>query len=310
MEFERPSILRPPSEWRSYYLPVTSGCSNNTCIFCTYHGSRLRLRDVEDVKREIDAVAFYLNEGRVLPGIPDIAYEIASRWDGQGVFLQDGDALVYPFPRMKEALEHLNLKLPSVERVASYATAQDILRRSSAELEELKRLKLGILYLGLESGDDVVLARVVKGVDSSQMIQAAKRVKDAGMLLSVMVILGVGGVERSKEHVIETSRVLSEMDPDYVGALTLSIVPGRPLHDEYQGGAFVPISPFESLKELVGIISESKFTDCFFSSMHASNYFSVRGKLPNGRDAMLATLNRVLERGDPSLLRPEFLRGH
>ena len=108
MSFERPEIIRPPSEWRSYYLPLTSGCSNNTCIFCGYYGRKLGIRKIEEVKEEINALALYRNSRLRLTNIAEIVYAIAQGWDGERIFLQDGDALVYPFPRLKEPLEYLN----------------------------------------------------------------------------------------------------------------------------------------------------------------------------------------------------------
>ncbi|MBN1644129.1 MAG: radical SAM protein [Dehalococcoidales bacterium] len=308
-EFQRPEIIRPPSEWRSYYLPLTAGCSNNSCTFCSNYGSKLQVRDIEDVKKEIDALALYLKNGVTLPEIHWIVYAIAREWDGKGVFLQDGDALVYPFSKMKEVLTYLNQKLPHVERVATYATTQDILRRSPDELKELRKLKLGIFYIGLETGSDELLKKIGKGVDSRQEIEAARRAKEAGILTSVSVILGIGGKENSEKHALETARVLSEMDPDYVGALTLTLVPGTPLYKDWQDGEISLITPFESLVELSIIIKNSNFTHCFFSSMHASNYFSVRGTLPQDKERMIAELERIIQQGDPALLRPEFLRG-
>jgi radical SAM superfamily enzyme YgiQ (UPF0313 family) len=309
MSFQRPEIIRPPSEWKSYFLPLTSGCSNNTCTYCNYYGCKLGVRDLAEVKKEIDAVALYLEKGVYLSGMPDIVYQISSRWDGERVFLQDGDALVYPIAKLKESLEYVNEKLPSVERIAAYATAQDILRLGINDLKALANLRLSILYMGLESGDDEVLQRIAKGVDSRQMIAACRRVKEAGILASVTVILGLGGIEGSEKHALATARVLSEMDPDYVGALTLTLVPETPLYQDYRQGGFSPISPYQSLQELATMIRNSRFTRCFFSSMHASNYFSVRGTLPQDEESMLHELESVIERGNPDLLRPEFLRG-
>jgi radical SAM superfamily enzyme YgiQ (UPF0313 family) len=203
----------------------------------------------------------------------------------------------------------LNEKLPDVERIATYATPQDILRRSVDELKELRQLKLGIFYTGLETGDDELLQKIGKGVSSDQVIEAGKRVKEAGITFSVTVILGLGGIEGSKKHVLETARVLTEIDPDYVGALTLTLVPGTPLYEQWERNEFHPLSPFQSLEELRLIIENSSFTNCFFSSMHASNYLSVRGKLPQDKERMLKQLDKVLAARDPALLRPEFLRG-
>jgi radical SAM superfamily enzyme YgiQ (UPF0313 family) len=309
MPFERPSVFRPPSERRSYYLPLTGGCANNTCTFCAFYGSKLQIRPLEDVKREIDALATYKSSGIRLAGVDEIVYAMAQYWDGRRLFLQDADALVYPFPKLKETLRYVNEKLPRLERIAAYATPQDILRLSLRELEELSRLKLGILYMGLESGDEAVLTHVGKGADYKQMVEAGRKVKKAGIVLSATVILGLGGVEMSRQHTAATAMILSDIDPDYAGALTLTFVPGTPLHRQWQDGSFNPISPFQTLYELREIIGASRFSRCFLSSMHASNYLSVRGMLPLDGARMLAELDDALEKGDASLLRPESLRG-
>jgi radical SAM superfamily enzyme YgiQ (UPF0313 family) len=309
MSFNRPDIIRPPSEWRSYFLPLTGGCSNNTCTFCGYYGSKLQIRDVADIKSEIDALALFTGSRIRLPDVPKVVYAIAQDWDSKRIFLQDGDALVYPFPKLREVLQYLSERLPSVERIGTYATPQDILRRSVDELKELTRLKLGIFYTGLETGDDELLQKTGKGVTSEEVIEAGKKVKEAGISFSVTIILGLGGIENSKTHVLETAKVLTEIDPDYAGALTLTLVPGTPLYDQWERNEFHPLSPFQSLEELKLIIENSSFSDCFFSSMHASNYLSVRGKLPQDRERMLRDLEVVLAARDPSLLRPEFLRG-
>jgi coproporphyrinogen III oxidase-like Fe-S oxidoreductase len=267
------------------------------------------MRDVAGVKQEIDALALYMRRGVRLPAVPYIVYAVAQSWDGGKVFLQDGDALVYPFPKLREVLEYLNEKFPHLERIGIYATPRDILRRSSDELRSLKELKLSIFYVGIESGDDEVLQKVGKGVNYHQMVEAGRKAKEAGITLSVTVILGLGGVEGSEKHSLETGRILTDIDPEYGGALTLTLVPGTPLYEQWERGDFHPISPFQSLEELKVIIENSSFTDCFFSSMHASNYVSVRGRLPHDRERMLGELESVLARRDPSLLRPEFLRG-
>ena len=145
MAFVRPEIIRPPSEHASYYLPLTSGCSNNSCTFCNFSFSHLGIRDLEDVKQEIDAMSLYVNSRMVMPGQPRVVYYILREWDGRKVFLQDGDALVYPYPKLLEALQYLNQKFPDIQRTASYATPQDVLRRTVPELKALKEQKLGIL---------------------------------------------------------------------------------------------------------------------------------------------------------------------
>ena len=309
MMFERPEIIRPPSEHASYYLPLTSGCSNNTCAFCAFSFTNLGVRDLQDVKDEIDAMSLYMKSRVGLPGQPDIVYAILRRWDGKRVFLQDGDALVYSYAKLVEALQYLNGKFPGLERIASYATPQDILRRSVDELKALKDLKLGIIYMGVESGDDEVLRRIKKGATHAEMVEAAGKVREAGILLSVTVILGLGGVQGSGRHAGETARILTEMDPDFAGALTLTLIPGTPLYQEWEKGKFELITPFDSLKELRAMVEQADFSDCFFSSMHASNYFAIRGNMPADRRKVLAQLDSILSKKDPALLRPEYLRG-
>jgi len=307
--FERPRIFRPPSEWMSYYLPLTSGCSNNTCTFCYYYGSKLQMRSIDEVKAEIDALYLYKTQRIGVPGTDPMVYMLANQWDGRRVFLQDGDALVYPFPQLLKALDYLNERFPNLERIAVYATAQDIMRRSVEQLRQLRSRKLTILYVGLESGDDEILLEIGKNATSIDMIAAAQRVEEAGLDLSVMVILGLGGVERSARHALATADVLSKMDPEYGAALTLTVVEGTPMHSLIESGRIQPISPFQSLRELRTIIANLNASNCFFSSMHASNYLTIRGTLPQDRSKMLATLDRVLEKGDSSALRPEGLRG-
>ncbi len=309
MAFERPEIIRPPSEHDSYYLPLTSGCSNNSCTFCAFSFTNLGVRDLQDVKQEIDAMYLYMNNQITVPGQPDIVYMILRHWNGKKLFLQDGDALVYPYPKLVEALRYLGQKFPYIERIASYATPQDILRRSVDELKALRDLKVGILYMGVESGDDEVLERIRKGATHEQMVEAAKKVKESGILLSVTVLLGLGGIKGSRQHAQETARILTRMDPDFAGALTLTLIPGTPLYEAYERGEFDLITPFTSLQELKTIVQDSTFTNCFFSSMHASNYYAIRGAMPADKVKVIAQLDNILTRNDPALLRPEFLRG-
>jgi len=309
MSFERPEIIRPPSEARCYFLPLTSGCSNNSCGFCNYYGCKLKIRELNDIKKEIDALALFIQHGLRVPEMPYIVYAIANEWDGKRIFLQDGDALVFPHSQLKEVLEYLNQKFPELERISSYATAQDILRLSVDELKELKELKLGILYVGVESGDDEVLKYIGKGISSEKIIEAGKRIKAAGISLSVTVILGLGGLEKSLQHALATANILTDLDPDFAGALTLTLVPGTPMYEKCRKREFSLISPLQSLQELKIIIENSNFTNCFFSSMHASNYLSIRGILPQDKAKILSQLDYVLSRQDSSLLKPEFMRG-
>lgn len=309
MSFNRPDIIRPPSEAGSYFLPFTSGCSHNSCGFCNFYGCQLQIRNLSDIKKEIDAVAAFTHQGLQTVDQPSIVYYISNEWDGRRIFLQDGDALVYPYEELVAGLQYLNFKMPQIERIASYTTTQDILRLSVDKLKTLHDLKLGILYLGVESGDDAILKQINKGVTSQQIIEAGRMIKAAGILSSVTVLLGLGGPTRSKEHALAAANILTALDPDYAGALTLTLIPGTPMHQAFQKGEFQLISPMQSLQELQWIIQNSQFTHCFFSSMHASNYLSLRGTLPDDKEKMLHQLDFVLRSADKSLLRPEYMRG-
>lgn len=228
------------------------------------------------------------------------------RW--RRVFLADGDALCIPQPRLLEILDAVREFIPSVERVGIYASAHDILHKSTADLEELKKRKLHIVYLGVETGDPELLQRIEKGATYDQMVQASRRVKEAGISLSVTVLLGIGGLEGSERHAKGTARILTDIDPDYVGALSVILVPGTPLHEDYLAGRFQLPDPFGLIQELRIMIAESRFTHCVFRSNHASNYLPVRGTLPKDRENILAAIDDVLRSRDKRQLRPEFLR--
>ena len=283
-------VIRPPSEADSLILQVTLGCSHNRCTFCpTYKGRRFRIKDLDATKKEIDEVAPY--------------------GPFRKVFLADGDALIIPQPKLVALLEYLIEKLPGLRRVGIYGNAKSILRKSVEELKALKALRLGIVYLGVETGDPALLEKVRKGVSFEQMVDAARRVKEAGITLSVTVLLGLGGVGHGPQHALATAKILSEIDPDFASALTLMVVPGTPLYEEMEAGRFQLPSPFQLLEELGTIISHSDFSRCYFTSNHASNYLPIKARLPRDKEAVVRLIQDVVSSQDAGLLRPEFLRG-
>jgi radical SAM superfamily enzyme YgiQ (UPF0313 family) len=284
-------IFRPPSEAESLILQVTVGCSYNRCSFCgAYREKTFRIKSFEEIREDIDEVSSY-------------------RLPVRRVFLADGDALILPQKELLRILSYLKEKLKSLERVGIYANAKDILRKDVEELKALKDLGIGIIYLGLESGNREILKRVKKNATVEQLIRAARRVKESGILLSVTVILGIGGVEHSRAHAEDTGKVLSEMDPDFVGALSLMIVPGTPIEREIEAGRLTLPTPFGLIEELETMIASSHMTRCFFASNHASNYLPLRIKLPEEKEEALRRIREVLKRKDSALLRPEYLRG-
>ena len=289
--FQERMIIRPPSEASSFLLPVTIGCSHNKCTFCgTYPGVKFRIRHLEDIKQDIDRVA--QNYSRSL----------------KRVFLEEGDALIAPQRILVGVLKHLNEKFPYLARIGTYATPQAALVKSVDELKELNRLGLKIAYMGVESGDEELLKKINKGASYDQVVEAGRKIRQAGITLSVTVILGLGGVEGSKNHALATARILSDIDPEFAGTLTILLVPGTPLHKEWEEGKFTLISPFQSLEELKLIIQNSNFSNCFFTANHASNYLPIKVRLPRQKAEIIKLIDEVLASKDMSRLRPEFTR--
>jgi radical SAM superfamily enzyme YgiQ (UPF0313 family) len=288
---ERMILIRPPSEANSFLLPVTLGCSNNTCTFCgTYAGIKFKIRNIEDIRRDIDEVA-----------------RIYSR-SLSHVFLENGDALIAPQEILVEVLKHLNKSFPNLERVGTYTTPRAAVIKSLNELKELRELNLKIAYLGVETGDEELLVKIKKGATYDEIVEAGRKLKQAGITTSVTVILGLGGVEGSRNHALKTAQILTDVDPDFAGALTIMLTPGTPLHRDWEEGRFTLITPFQALEELKLIIENSNFTNCFFTANHASNYLPIKVRLPAQKEAAVKLIDDILTRRDMSDLRPEYLR--
>jgi len=284
-------IIRPPNEADSLILQVTVGCSHNQCTFCpAYKEKRFRIRPRDEIHAMIDKVA---------------AREAASV---RRVFLCDGDALIMGQAQLEATLDHLALRFPRLQRIGIYGNAKSILRKSCDELAALRSRKLAIVYMGLESGDQQTLDRVHKGADIGQMIEAAGRIRAAGIKLNVTVLLGLGGRQRSQVHARETMRVLNSMRPHHVAALTLMLVPGTPLYEEQESGGFHLPDKFELLAELRTMLADSRLEQCLFFSNHASNYLPLQARLARDQKQMLALIDGVLESRNEAGLRREFMR--
>lgn len=284
------TVIRPPSEADSYILQVTYGCSHNRCTFCgTYPDKPYRVRPLDEVLADIALAGKRLRQTR-------------------RVFLADGNALVLPTSRLVTILDALQDALPLLRRVGIYANAHDILDKSDAELAMLQAKNLQIVYLGLESGSDEVLKRVDKRDSAAEMIEAVIKAKRAGMLVSVIALLGLGGVELSPLHAVETGRVVSAMDPHYLSLLTLMLVPGTALHRQAEEGQFQLPGPEGMLGELREILVHTEnLTRCVFRSNHASNYLPLAGTLSRDQPALLAAIDEARSLGR-SAWRPEWGR--
>jgi radical SAM superfamily enzyme YgiQ (UPF0313 family) len=302
-------IFRPPSEAQSLLLQVTIGCSHNRCVYCDmYRDKQFQPKPWELIEADLREAAAH--GGR---GIRRLSLARLPQRDPHGgprrVFLCDGDALILNTRRLLQILEGIREHLPWVERVGTYGDTRSVGRKSVAELEQLRAAGLGIVYHGMETGDEQVLELIDKGGTRPELIETAAKLRAAGIVHSVIVLLGIGGVALSEQHAIHTAQTLTQMDPPYVGALTTTIVPGTPLAERAARGEFVLPGKFQMLAELRTIVAESEFSNCRFSSNHASNYLPLRGTLPADKPALLARLDDVLARADERLLKPERLRG-
>jgi len=282
------NIIRPPSEANSILLQVTVGCSRNKCTFCgTYMGERFKIKPDSIIMEDLAFAANYSKRQR-------------------RVFLCDGDVLIIPQKRLMKILVEIEKQLPWVTRVGIYANAKSLNMKSPDELKELKAHGLGIAYMGLETGDDVTLKNINKGATSQHMIEMGKKARLAGIKLSITVLLGIAGKERSKIHAKETGRVLSAIDPEYVGALSLMLIPGTPLCNDYESGKFLLPDPVEMLEELRIMIANTNLSRGLFHANHASNYLPIRARLPKEKEPTLKLIDEAL--AGRIELKPEYLR--
>jgi radical SAM superfamily enzyme YgiQ (UPF0313 family) len=297
------SIFRPPSEAHSYLLQATIGCSWNQCVYCAmYREKTFRVRDLDETLADID---------------------IAARQYGttvEKVFVCDGDALVMPMDHWEPILLRLRAHFPRLRRVSCYAMAWNVLDKTDDELRRLRELGLSLLYLGPESGDEPTMRWIAKSPLTAlpgdgrhgtpifdAHVHAAAKARAAGLKTSAIFLLGAGGLERSDEHAAGSAALASAMDPDFLAALTLTIVPGTPLAKRHAAGKFVLPDVAGLLGELRTFVAEAKPTDALFRTNHASNYLPLGGRLPTDGPAMAAAIDAALDGRIP--LRDERTRG-
>jgi radical SAM superfamily enzyme YgiQ (UPF0313 family) len=283
-------VFRPPSESDAYILQATLGCSWNRCTYCDMY------RDKVYRERELPAV---LEDLRTAVAIASHRIE--------KVFVADGDALGMPTESWLAILDAARAGLPHLRRVSCYATATNLLKKTPEELATLRERGLGRLYIGPESGDDATLKKIAKGATHAEHVEAARRAHAAGMELSVIVLLGAGGVARAKEHAAATADLITEMDPEFVAALTTTVIPGTPLHRLEKTGRYTLPCVDAMLAELRTIVDRARPSDAVFRTNHASNYLPLSGRLPQDRERIVETIDHALE--GQVQLRPEWARG-
>jgi radical SAM superfamily enzyme YgiQ (UPF0313 family) len=283
------TIIRPPSEAFSILLQVTLGCSHNRCTFCgTYKDKRFTIKDDQTIMADIRFASKYMGNQHRL-------------------FLMDGDGLIIPQRKLVWILDMIKEHLPWVRRVGAYANAKSVKMKSDEDLVQLKEKGLGILYLGVESGDNQTLRKVCKGTTAANLIKQGRRIKAAGIKLSVTVLLGIAGPSDSLKHARATGKLLSAMDPNYIGALTVMILPNTPLDDDYRAGRFKLPDTRELLLELREMFEHTHLSGGLFMANHASNYLPVKARLPKDREKTLDLIDAAL-RGEIDL-KPEWMRG-
>ena len=283
-------VYRPPSEHDAYILQATIGCSWNACVYCDmYREKQFRVRDLAQTLADV---------------------QTAQARFGQQVkklFVADGDALVMPLDHWLPILDASRRSFPHLTRISCYAMARNLLEKSDSELTALRAAGLSRVYIGPESGDDVTLKRIAKGSTFDEHVQAAQKAHSAGMEVSVIVMLGVAGEERSAEHAERTADLVTAMDPEFLAALTTTVVPGTPLERLVQKQRFRLPGMGPMFRELRTIIDRARPTRALFRSNHASNYLPLAGTLPHDRARLLACIDGAL--AGQVALRPEWSRG-
>ncbi len=318
MQYESPTI-RPPSEARSLLVRATRYCSWGRCAFCygiLWDGRKLELRPVEDIKQDISAMKAEADKiiersekNGAMGGLGQAAIYNNIPWlSNEGVktaFIGDSDSLIMKTDDLVEVLEFLHEVFPTLERITSYGRAKTALKKSPEALKRLHAAGLSRLHVGLETGDDQLLKYMDKGVTAEEMIRAGRRIKDSGISLSEYVLLGLGGEDRWREHAEETAGTLNAIDPDFIRARTLMVLPGTPLYEKMRQGEFKLLSPEGILQEEKMLIQNLEVNSEFVSD-HVSNYLTIDGKLPKAKKEMLELLDSVL--GAPAEERAGYLQ--
>ncbi|MDY6856554.1 MAG: radical SAM protein [Thermodesulfobacteriota bacterium] len=315
---------RPPSEARSLLIRATRGCPWHRCEFCSSHRTmKFELRSVEEIKRDIiaaKAITDKINEeswklgygGRykelaasVYDNPPNENFRNVALWlyfGGENAFLQDANSLIMKTQDLIEVLRFLKEKLPTITRVTSYARSKTASNKTLEELKELKDAGLSRLHIGLESGSDSVLDFVRKGVTAEDQIKGGQKVVESGISLCEYIMPGLGGKEKSKEHMLETARVLNAINPDFIRLRSLAIREDLPLYKRLINGEFQLQTDDEVVKEIGELIQRLEVTSEFRSD-HIENLLQeIEGCLPSDKENMLAVVNKYLALPDEERL--------
>ena len=270
-------VYRPPGEARSLIIQATVGCSHNGCTFCgMYKGKRFYIKSMEEILSDIrEAACYYGNFDKI--------------------FLADGDAIVMPTSDLLCIIEELKKYYPTARLISTYAGPKSTLTKSVSELKELRSAGLGRAYLGIESGDDTVLAHTNKGVTSSEMLEAGMRLKEAGIDLWGIILIGLGGRSGSVQHIKQTTEFINRLQPQHLSSMNYTPVRGTKLYKEIQDGSFEVLTANESLIETRDLIAGLTVENMHFTSDHASNYLPIKGTLSADKEKLVALLDAAVQ---------------
>lgn len=272
------TIYRPPSEAYSLLIQATIGCPHNKCTFCSmYKGSRFRIRPVDEIKADLKSARDYY--GQYI----------------ESIFFPDGNTIIMKTEQLVEIFAYAHELFPELQRITIYGSARFVNKKSLSELIRLQEAGLSRIHMGMESGDDVTLEKIKKGTNSEEIIAAGIKLKEAGIQVSEYYLVGIAGRARSREHALNSARVLSAFSPDFIRLRTFALEPGTPILEEIRAGTLQYLTPHEALREIKLLIENLHCEGSMVLSDHITNYANINGIIPRDRNKMLAEIDRALQ---------------
>ncbi len=286
-------VFRPPSEADSLILQVTNGCSWNHCTFCdmyTDEQKKFRPKSIENIRKEL-------------------AYVASSSYPIRRVFLADGDAMTLSFRRLLEIMQAINEYLPDIQRVSAYCLPRNIKNKTVEELIQLRELGLSLVYVGCETGDDLILEKISKGETWQSSLDALLKLGAADIKRSVMILNGLGGTRYSEQHALNSASLMNESQPEYLATLVVTFYKGTERFQQGFGGEFIALNQLQLAQEMEILISSLELDKTIFRSDHASNYLILKGVLNKDKEKLLAILHQAIQQPGSVPMRPEWMRG-
>lgn len=280
------TVYRPPSEANSLLIQATLGCPHNKCTFCPmYKNSHFKIRPVDEIKEDlISARDYYVDYIR-------------------SIFFPDGNTIIMKTDQLVEIFEFAHEIFPKLDRITVYGSARFVNKKSQADLIRLQKAGLNRIHTGMESGDAIILEKICKGTTPEEIIAAGSKIKNAGIQSSEYYLIGIGSIKRTKEHALNSARVLNAFSPEFIRLRTFVPIPGTPIYSEYENGFFRLLSPHQALQETRLLIENLDCKDSIVLSDHVSNYWDINGIIPRNREAMLNEIDYALQI-DESNFRP------